>query len=278
MQRNAARCARRSARVLSLVAPAALLAGAAGAGSRPPPSGWLTYGADVGRGGSVAAPAVPAAARLIWSRKLAGRITAQPLVVDDVPAPGRRTVYAATSAGRVVALDGRPCALGAALPAARAHVPDAGRVGRDRHAGCRPASRAPARRRRVRPPARARAPRRQGAPGLAAPSLSRFPRASSCGARSRSSATPPTSPRVRTATARWRARSFGSASPTASGRRGRRCPPRSAGAAGSGAGAAWRTRARPTSCSSRPGTRSAAGATSARRSASPRATASSWWG
>ena len=106
MHRNGSRYARLAARVLSLVAPAALLAGAAGAGSRPPPSGWLTYGADVGRGGSVAAPAVPAAARLIWSRKLAGRITAQPLVVDDVPAPGRRTVYAATSAGRVVALEG----------------------------------------------------------------------------------------------------------------------------------------------------------------------------
>jgi hypothetical protein len=81
---------------VSIFAAAALPAGAA------PDPGWLTWGNGEARTGFASSGPPPAFARS-WFAQLDGRITAQPLVARDVPAPGRRTTVAVTSAGRVYA-------------------------------------------------------------------------------------------------------------------------------------------------------------------------------
>ena len=82
------------------------LAAAAARGAAGPSQGWLVYGNDPGRGGE-SADRVPATAlRALWTRRLGGQITAQPLVARDVPSPGRSTVIVGTSLGTVHALDG----------------------------------------------------------------------------------------------------------------------------------------------------------------------------
>lgn len=89
-------------RIAALLAAlvAALVAGAVSAATGPDP-GWLTWGDGVTRAGDAGEALRPAALRPRWIARVDGRVTAQPLVVDGVPARGRATTYVVTSAGEV---------------------------------------------------------------------------------------------------------------------------------------------------------------------------------
>jgi outer membrane protein assembly factor BamB len=93
----------RHAGALAAALLAAAVAASAGGRADDPP-GWLVYGNDAGRSGA-ASESTPHRLRALWTRRLGGQITAQPLVVPDLPAPGRSTVIATTSEGTVFALD-----------------------------------------------------------------------------------------------------------------------------------------------------------------------------
>ncbi len=70
---------------------------------QPPLTGWLTFGDDAARTGSAATPVDPRSLRPKWFRETDGMVTAQPLVVRNVPDAGQETAYVATNAGRVIA-------------------------------------------------------------------------------------------------------------------------------------------------------------------------------
>jgi PQQ-like domain len=68
------------------------------------PGGWHMYGNDPARSSMTEASLRPTSLRPAWYTPVAGRISSQALVAQDVPAPGQRTVYVATSKGVVYAL------------------------------------------------------------------------------------------------------------------------------------------------------------------------------
>src|SRR5262245_26322026 len=86
-----------------LVAALVLLLVSGGAEAQVP-GGWLTYGNDPARTSMTETSLLPSALRPAWYTPVSGRISSQPLVAQDVPAPGMRTVYVATSKGVVYAL------------------------------------------------------------------------------------------------------------------------------------------------------------------------------
>jgi hypothetical protein len=79
-----------------------LLAG--GGASAQSSSGWLVYGNDLARSSSTETSLSPASVRPAWFAPISGRVSAQALVAQDVPGPGQRTVYVATSKGVLYAL------------------------------------------------------------------------------------------------------------------------------------------------------------------------------
>jgi len=94
----------------ALVAMAGVVV-ASGAHRLDEPPGWLVYGNDAQRSGVSADTAPARILRPLWTRRLGGQITAQPLVVRDFPSPGRSTIVVGTSRGTVYALDDRGRAL-----------------------------------------------------------------------------------------------------------------------------------------------------------------------
>src|SRR5262245_308897 len=86
-----------------LVAALVLLLVSGGAEAQVP-GGWLTYGNDPARTSMTETSLLPSALRPAWYTPVSGRISSQPLVAENVPAPGQRTVYVATSKGVVYAL------------------------------------------------------------------------------------------------------------------------------------------------------------------------------
>jgi len=66
--------------------------------------GWLVYGNDLARSSATATSLLPTSLRPAWFTPVSGRITSQALVAQDVPSPGSRTVYVATTKGVVYAL------------------------------------------------------------------------------------------------------------------------------------------------------------------------------
>ena len=69
-----------------------------------PTGGWLVYGNDLARSSATGTSLSPPSLKPAWYTPVSGRISSQALVAQDVPAPGRRTVYFATSKGVVYAL------------------------------------------------------------------------------------------------------------------------------------------------------------------------------
>ena len=67
-------------------------------------SGWLVYGNDLARSSSTDTSLSPPSVRPAWFTPISGRVSAQALVAQDVPGPGQRTVYVATSKGVLYAL------------------------------------------------------------------------------------------------------------------------------------------------------------------------------
>lgn len=62
------------------------------------------YGNDVARSSATETSLSPPSVRPAWYTPIAGRISSQALVAQDMPSPGRRTVYVTTSKGLVYAL------------------------------------------------------------------------------------------------------------------------------------------------------------------------------
>ncbi len=69
-----------------------------------PAGGWLVYGNDLPRTSATDTSLSPPSVRPAWYSPVSGRISAQALVAQDLPLPGRRTVYVATSKGVVYAM------------------------------------------------------------------------------------------------------------------------------------------------------------------------------
>src|SRR6188472_3405776 len=96
-------------RSLLLLAPLLLLVvGVAAAdGVGPPVTGWLTFSNSTARTNFVSEQTVgdPSKLSLVWTLQLDGIVTAQPLVVRDVPNGGDRTTYLATAAGSIYAVN-----------------------------------------------------------------------------------------------------------------------------------------------------------------------------
>ena len=80
-----------------------LLLGGSGASAQSS-SGWLVYGNDLARSSSTDTSLSPPSVRPAWYTPISGRVSAQALVAQDVPGPGQRTVYVATSKGVLYAL------------------------------------------------------------------------------------------------------------------------------------------------------------------------------
>ena len=80
-----------------------LLLGGSGASAQTS-SGWLVYGNDPARSSSTDTSLSPPSVRPAWYTPISGRVSAQALVAQDVPGPGQRTVYVATSKGVLYAL------------------------------------------------------------------------------------------------------------------------------------------------------------------------------
>ncbi len=80
-----------------------LLLGGSGASAQSS-SGWLVYGNDLARSSSTDTSLSPPSVRPAWFTPISGRVSAQALVAQDVPGPGQRTVYVATSKGVLYAL------------------------------------------------------------------------------------------------------------------------------------------------------------------------------
>ena len=66
--------------------------------------GWLLYGNDLARSSATDAMLSTPSVRPAWYAPISGRVSAQALVAQDVPGPGLRTVYVATSKGVLYAL------------------------------------------------------------------------------------------------------------------------------------------------------------------------------
>ena len=67
-------------------------------------SGWLVYGNDLARTSFTDASLSPTSVRPAWYTPISGRVSSQVLVAQDVPGPGQRSVYVATTRGLVYAL------------------------------------------------------------------------------------------------------------------------------------------------------------------------------
>jgi hypothetical protein len=91
-------------RTLCLAAVVLPLLLGGGAGAQVVTGEWLTYGNDAQRSSATGTPLSPPSLRPAWYTPVSGRVSSQALVAQDVPAPGRRTVYVATSKGVVYAL------------------------------------------------------------------------------------------------------------------------------------------------------------------------------
>src|SRR5262245_32871743 len=91
--------------LLALAVLAALALVPATLAAPPSPlTGWLQFGNDVTRTNYVpAASAIvdPGALHYLWSRQVDGTVTAQPLVVRDMPNPGDLMIYVVTADGYV---------------------------------------------------------------------------------------------------------------------------------------------------------------------------------
>jgi len=86
-----------------LAAALVLLLVSSGAEAQPS-GGWLTYGNDVARSSATGTSLSPPSVRPAWYTPISGRVSSQALVAQDVPGPGQRTIYVATSKGTVYAL------------------------------------------------------------------------------------------------------------------------------------------------------------------------------
>ena len=91
---------RRTVCLVAFVLPL-LLGGGAGA---QPVGGWLGYGNDLARTSATDTALSPPSVRPAWYTPVSGRVSSQALVAQDVPGPGLKTVYVATSRGVVYAL------------------------------------------------------------------------------------------------------------------------------------------------------------------------------
>jgi len=91
---------RRTVFVVACVLPL-LLGGGASAQSS---AGWLAYGNDPARTSFTDASLSPPSVRPAWFTPISGRVSSQALVAQDVPGPGQKTVYVATTRGIVYAL------------------------------------------------------------------------------------------------------------------------------------------------------------------------------
>ena len=81
-----------------------LLLVVSGGAAAQPSGGWLTYGNDPARSSATDAALSPPSVRPASYAPISGRVSAQALVAQDVPSPGLRTVYVATSKGVLYAL------------------------------------------------------------------------------------------------------------------------------------------------------------------------------
>jgi hypothetical protein len=75
-----------------------------GGADAQPSGGWLVYGNDLARSSATDTSLSPPSVRPEWYTPVSGRVSSQALVAQDVPSPGLRTVYVATSKGVVYAL------------------------------------------------------------------------------------------------------------------------------------------------------------------------------
>jgi PQQ-like domain len=94
---------RRLVCVLLAAAAAVPLLNGLGAHAQPF-AGWIAYGNDLARSSSTATALPPKVLRPAWYTPISGRVSSQVLVAQDVPSPGRRTIYVATTKGVVYAL------------------------------------------------------------------------------------------------------------------------------------------------------------------------------
>jgi hypothetical protein len=67
-------------------------------------AGWLGYGNDAARSSFTDTELSPPSVRPAWFAPISGRVSSQALVAQDVPGPGLKTVYVATTRGLVYAL------------------------------------------------------------------------------------------------------------------------------------------------------------------------------
>ena len=86
--------------MLACVLPLLVGGGAHAQGS----SGWLAYGNDAARTSFTDTSLSPPSVKPAWYTPILGRVSSQALVAQDVPGPGLKTVYVATSRGMVYAL------------------------------------------------------------------------------------------------------------------------------------------------------------------------------
>jgi PQQ-like domain len=75
-----------------------------GGAAAQPVGGWLVYGNDLPRTSATSSSLPPRSLRPAWFTPVSGRISSQALVAQNVPSPGLRTVYVATTKGAVYAL------------------------------------------------------------------------------------------------------------------------------------------------------------------------------
>jgi hypothetical protein len=67
-------------------------------------AGWLAYGNDAARTSFTDTSLSPPSVKPAWYTAISGRVSSQALVAQDVPGPGLKTVYVATTRGIVYAL------------------------------------------------------------------------------------------------------------------------------------------------------------------------------
>ena len=91
---------RRTACSIACVLPF-LIGGGADAQST---AGWIAYGNDAARTSFTDASLSPTSVKPAWYTPISGRVSSQALVAQDVPSPGLKTVYVATTRGIVYAL------------------------------------------------------------------------------------------------------------------------------------------------------------------------------
>jgi hypothetical protein len=74
------------------------------AGAQQGVGSWIVYGNDAARSSATEVSLSPPSVRPAWYTPVSGRISSQVLVAENVPSPGARTVYVATTKGVVYAL------------------------------------------------------------------------------------------------------------------------------------------------------------------------------